>query len=269
MMSNLIINVRFNGTGLLSKLLLAIGTCINKCKIKNIKDTDKIKSIKIVIFDDRFPINNMFDYIYSWDASNNSKSVNFTIKDLKAIKKTLNIKNIKANRLNLKLANKLVNKNIIKPKVLESINRYINKFNISNHTLGIHIRLTDMNKKHAKDYGKRTYRDFLSKIKEVLRTRSDIKNLFVASDNHVSIVRLKADCKNIDIFSVSDCIRNEHETSEFSNFQLNHISDEKFIIDSFIDMYLLSKCGYLIHRISGFACCAIIYSNSLKETFQI
>ena len=44
---------------------------------------------------------------------------------------------------------------------------------------------------------------------------------------------------------------------------------KKFIIDSFIDMLCLSYCSYLVYRISNYANFAILYSDTLKQTYKM
>lgn len=262
-MNNLILNLDFHYAGLISKLFVALGACILKTDIQN------INSFKIIIMDKRFPNKHVFDYIYDWTNVQYTKIVNFTENDWSLSSKILNIRNVTENKEHFEKAHTLIKKNIIKSDIMERINKQIQDFNISDNTLGVHFRLTDMNKYHSNAYGYMSYEDFLTKIKEVLTIHPNIQNIFIASDNHDSIKKLKQDLKDVKINYIKECIRENNETSEFYEFQLNNLTNEQFIVDSFIDMYLLSKCGYFIHRISGFAACSIIYSDSIKEIYTL
>ena len=52
----------------------------------------------------------------------------------------------------------------IKKELLDEVKYYQDKFNIDESTVGVHIRLTDMNIVHGNDYGVLTFEDFKSKM---------------------------------------------------------------------------------------------------------
>ena len=165
----------------------------------------------------------------------------------------------------------LLSKIRIKQEFLSSVDDYVNSFNINKNTLGVHIRLTDMNKYHTNEYGNLYYDDFLMKIKKVLKDNSSIDNIFISSDNYESIEKIKKDLDDIKISYIENIKRCELETSDNYQFQLDNLKSDEYIKSTFTEMYLLSKCSYLVHRISGFALFTILYSETLSEdrVFQI
>ena len=56
---------------------------------------------------------------------------------------------------------------------------------------------------------------------------------------------------------------------EFTQLQKNHIGDPSCVKDAFIDMLLLSKCGYLLHRVSNVPEVALLYSDTIKYHYSI
>jgi hypothetical protein len=126
-----------------------------------------------------------------------------------------------------------------------------------------------MNIVHSAQYGIRSYEDYLEKIKDILSQNESIENIFLSSDNSESIEKLIKDLPNIKINYIADNLRCDYEDSDNSQFQISNLKDDDYVISCFIDMYLLSKCGYLIRRISGFSLCSILYSNTYKKTYLI
>jgi len=61
----------------------------------------------------------------------------------------------------------------------------INKEEDILYDLGIHIRLTDMNRHHGSQYGIVSYEDYIKKMSDVL-IKNKINNIFIASDNFES-----------------------------------------------------------------------------------
>jgi hypothetical protein len=155
----------------------------------------------------------------------------------------------------------LIKKIKIKKEILDKVNEYVEKFNIDDNTVGVHIRLTDMNIHHQKQYGILTFDDFVSKI-------SLDKNIFVASDNHESIKKLQ-EIFGDNIKFIPEMIRCEKETDDSTILQIDNFKNEQFWIESFIEMLLLSKCGKLICRTSNLSNASILHSNKIKEIIRL
>jgi hypothetical protein len=147
----------------------------------------------------------------------------------------------------------------------KKFNSYLEKLNIDENYIGVHIRLCDMNIHHGDVYGNLVFEDFLNEIQKL---KEDGKKIFVASDNNESLSKLKS-LYNDDIVYVNDFLRGETETEDTLILQANHFKDVQLWEEAFIEMLLLSKCGTLICRTSNLNNVAIIYSNSLKKIIRI
>jgi hypothetical protein len=168
------------------------------------------------------------------------------------------------NSPNLPKYSEIIKKFKIKKELLDEVKYYRNKFNIDESTVGVHIRLTDMNIVHGRDYGFLTFEDFESKMKPGVK-------YFVASDNKESLKKLK-DLYGDNINYVDGLIRGELETDDTSTMFLNNpvvFKNKQFWHDSFLEMLLLSKCGELICRTSDLSNVAIIYSETIKNIIRL
>lgn len=168
------------------------------------------------------------------------------------------------NSPNLPKYSEIIKKFKIKKELLDEVKYYQDKFNIDESTVGVHIRLTDMNIVHGNDYGVLTFEDFKSKM------RPDVK-YFVASDNNESLKKLK-DLYGDNINYVDGLIRGELENDDTSTMFLNNpvvFKNKKFWHDSFLEMLLLSKCSELICRTSDLSNVAIIYSETIKNVIRL
>ena len=151
-----------------------------------------------------------------------------------------------------------------KIKIKDSIIKRINP-EINESTLGVHIRLTDMNVKH-KQYGKSTFDDYKNKIEEIIKPG---QKLFVCSDNTESIEKLK---KHFDV--IYNDVGNRHskeieEDKKYSIF-LRKNADKKWLWeDSFIEALSLARCGSIIYRISNLNNASVIFSSTIKEAHKL
>lgn len=159
----------------------------------------------------------------------------------------------------------VVNKLRYNEDFLKLVSDYEEKFSINDETIGIHIRLSDMNVKHVKEYGTRTFDDFLVELnKEV----SDKSKIFVASDNVESITKLKKIFKE-SITYVPNLLRVNGENDNSYQLQIDNFSKKELWVESFLEMMLLSKCSKLVCRTSNLANMAIISSSTIKKIIMI
>ncbi len=168
------------------------------------------------------------------------------------------------NSPNLAKYSEIIKKIKIKKELLDEVKHYQDKFNIDESTVGVHIRLTDMNIYHGNDYGWLSFEDFKSQM------RPDVK-YFVASDNYESLKKLK-ELYGDNINYVDGLMRGELETDDTSTMFLNNpvvFKNKQFWHDSFLEMLLLSKCGELICRTSDLSNVAIIYSETIKNIIRL
>lgn len=167
------------------------------------------------------------------------------------------------------LIKQLVHKNKLNQSIISSVIYYKELLNINRNTLGVHVRLTDMNAIHGDIYGCFTIDSYCRKIDKMLEQYPNINNIFIASDNEVSITTLKnyyKDKQNITLSYIENSIKNPEEHCQTVNFVINsHNTNKNYHINVMIEMLVLSKCAYFIHRISDFANFAIIYSDTFKD----
>jgi hypothetical protein len=144
------------------------------------------------------------------------------------------------------------------------------KNNISEKTIGVHVRLTSMNLLHHNLYQKITTQDYIRVIEQDLAT-GNYDNIFVASDNNESLQILKKRFGNLLSFN-EDFLRYEKE--EMSKFEESMIEYEWFYqkrawIETFADTMSLSRCGTFICRESNLANMAILFSNTFKNINRV
>jgi len=165
---------------------------------------------------------------------------------------------------NLPKYSKIINKFKLKKKLLNKVEYYQNKFNIDENTVGVHIRLTDMNIYHGSDYGIVSFEDFKSHLKPNVK-------YFVASDNYESLKKLK-ELFGDNVNYVDDLIRAEFENDDTTLMFLNNpvvFKNKQFWFESFLEMILLSKCNSLICRTSDLSNVAVIYSKTIKKIIRL
>lgn len=142
---------------------------------------------------------------------------------------------------------------------------YTKKFSFDENFIGVHIRLCDMNTIHGKDYGVFRFEDFQNEIDKIFTEDSKI---FVASDNDESLEKIK-NIYSDKVFFVPNMIRAKNEIDDSYQLQIDNMENEDFWIQSFLDMYLLSKCKKLICRTSNLSNASICFSNSFKEIIRL
>lgn len=175
-----------------------------------------------------------------------------------------NNKKLLDNINNFKVAKKIIwNCNINK-----TVNNYKDIF-IDNNTLGIHLRFTSMFY-HNDLYGNVTIEDYIACINEYI-TKYNIKNIFIASDNLESIKKIENVFKNIKINYFKGFSRQNSETLFFKNnadnlkFEVyNRDNNKNSYTEVILESIMLSKCKYLIYRVSSVSLLAQLISNNIK-----
>jgi len=141
-------------------------------------------------------------------------------------------------------------------------------FKMEPNVLGVHVRLTSFNSLHGKDYNHKTYDDYVKLIDKTIIDK-EIKTIFVASDNEESLQKLENRYENIHVMSLKTAFRYQKENEDSLANEFDNINDERFFVDSFNDMLMLSKCCYNIGRPSALNNCALLFSNTIKERFIV
>jgi hypothetical protein len=152
-----------------------------------------------------------------------------------------------------------------KPELTALVDEYTNALGIDENTIGVHVRLCDMNIHHKQDYGEVFFDNYVEIIERLLKPES---NIFVASDNNESIKKLQSLYGNR-ILYLEGFLRAETEVEDTMNLQLEHLKEKRFWQEAFIEMLLLSKCSELICRTSNLVNMAIISSNTFKTVTML
>lgn len=136
---------------------------------------------------------------------------------------------------------------------------------IDQNTIGVHLRLCDMNIQHGADYGYFTFDDYVNKIKQELDYNTKV---FVASDNEESLSKLQIIFGNR-ILYLPGLIRAKTEIEDSVKLQISNFRDSRFWREAFIEMLLLSKCSKLICRTSNLANMSILSSNTIQKIIML
>jgi hypothetical protein len=152
-------------------------------------------------------------------------------------------------------------------KVREDIVNDVNDFalkNITNKTLGIHVRLGEMNILHPV-YGQATTLDYIRRVDDILATE-DIDSIFVASDNYETIENIQKSF-NVPVSFYPEMRR--EEKSDFITQDLHMILDVRVWEEGFKDMLLLARCSQFLCRVSNLANASIIFSNTITKVHTV
>ena len=136
--------------------------------------------------------------------------------------------------------------------------------------LGIHIRLTDMNKVHKRNYGVINYEDYTKEILNVLKLNK-FNNIFLASDNFESITLTTNLLKdngfsNENIFYNNNKLLSDSQDNEnFTEEQIQNFKNKNSFIEVLNDVFYLSISKKLIYRTSNVSNLAILLSTTLGK----
>ncbi len=255
------IKIETIGGGIFSKFMIAVQSILHNVEninqIKNIYidiNRDKIctirnKNITINPFDyvlEQNP-NLVFDKIIDSEISHKKRYEKYGSQVYTDINKNLDLPKLK----------KICTKIKIKNNILNMVNS-----NIDKNTLGVHVRLTDMNLTH-KNFGVGTTQKYIETINKIKK----YNNIFIASDNINSIESIK---KKFDIIynNTSNRCINENGYG-YTEYLRNNSSEKNLWVDSFLEMLSLSKCGKLIYKVSNLNNVSVVFSNTIKKTYRI
>jgi hypothetical protein len=149
-------------------------------------------------------------------------------------------------------------------KLVEST---ISKLGIDNNTIGVHIRLCDMNIAHGVNYGIACYEDY-KKLLDKIMVGTKVR-LFVASDNYKSITKLQKDYGKERILYIEGMLRGYTEEEDTSILQVENLSTKRLWEEAFLDMMLLSKCSQLVCRTSNVVNASILFSDTIQSVIRI
>lgn len=129
-------------------------------------------------------------------------------------------------------------------KVPDRIMADADKINLDSNTLGVHYRGTDKNQS-TRDTNPVSQEDFLTLVKDFLKSHPDIKSIFLATDEFSFVENARQQVSPLTIFNLGEV--------GFHKLSMNtrHKGDR-----ALLDCVLLSRCRYLLKcssALSGFA----------------
>jgi hypothetical protein len=257
--------VKTIGGGIFSTFVVAVQSIL-----KQINELEKIDNIYIE-FDKERSSNTKHNHhlnnnVYDFVLDQNINHINTVVYGIvypdhiyQNLGDLLNTENLNKIRL-------IISKIKLKDKILNEINPEINV-----NTLGVHIRITDMIACHDNYMvNLRTKDSYVSKINQIISENSNIDKIFIASDNDILFLELKKEFPNIISNTVSNRFESIYDHSgSYVDYQYNQMSNERFWIDSFLEMYSLSKCGYLLYSTSNLSHTSLFFSKTINHIYKI
>ena len=242
--NNYIVNCNF-GSGVFSRFTLGIQELIRH----------PLDNLNQVYFD----YQDTFNYVFDQSLPSPAKVI-YTHKDISAYNDNgflpVNDK---------PLINQIVNKLKIHPDI--KVNPQI-----TDRTLGIHIRLTDLMTADIR-YNNNPYttEDIIESTYNIMES-GDYDNIFIASDNTESLE--KFDKKFNFIHNNSQFIYHQEvdptRDSDYlwlERFETPQEETKAFVQEAFLDMYSLSKCGGLMRIGSNLAVASLMFSNTINKIY--
>lgn len=243
------------GGGIFSKLMLVLQSI--ETQVRNV---DAINNIYIEVNDARsagYPFyGNPFNYVFEQDIKLHYETT-IPCRYLPAYDNNAYFLNSHTLVRLRTIASKLQ----IKESVLSKVPDF------KGNTLGIHVRLTDMNL-HEDIYGASNIQTYLKTIASVLQTEN-FDNIFVASDNENSISAIQTIYPNIVVNSDISNRNPDENAGDYFEMQLRELHSEKFWISTFVDMLSLSKCNSLVYRLSNLNNAASVFSETLTKSHKV
>jgi hypothetical protein len=160
--------------------------------------------------------------------------------------------------------------NLLKQKILfrkEIMPNFKNIF-FDEQVLGVHVRLTDMNKHHpylVKEIDSDKY------IQTILSNCKEYRTIFVASDNTETLKKIKTlfqdQCQVL--YNNNRFIVQAENDTNLDKIQTDNMNKKEFWIEAFRDMWSLSKCSFLIYGISNLNNVSFIFNDEWKKTILV
>lgn len=157
-----------------------------------------------------------------------------------------------------------------KPELHFYADRYCRENNITEDTLGVHVRLTTMNMLHWDLYQQITIENYIQSIKTEFKS-GKYKNIFVAADNDESIAKLRSEFGD-KIIAHDNFLRypkEKHQDFFDSIPEYDWFYQKRYWVETFNDCMILARCGGLICRESNFSNMAILFNKGYKNIVRV
>lgn len=254
--------VKAMGAGTFSKFTIAVQHAINK-----IEDLDTVDSVYIDMWWDKADLTRTVkidENPFNFALDQQEPPMGYRVVEAPPCSAYTDIFNHK----DLPSLQKLVSKIKVRTDITDRIHAGIGMC-----TLGVHIRLTDMNRLHEKQYGIVNYDKYRTVINQVLLDNPHIDSIFVASDNKESVRKLietYGDKYHI-MYNLGLCNQADTELvgDNYNKFLRMNSSNPQLWKDSFLEALSLARCGQLVYRVSNLSNAAVMFSNTIEKTYVL
>ena len=157
----------------------------------------------------------------------------------------------------------------LKPYLTTMLDEYYDKNIKGKVTLGVQVRLTDMQHHHrASPVG-----SYINKINEILTERPEIEQIFLATDDHLAIEALKANL-SIPVLTHENMFRadahNNHHDPHARLHDSRPLHRYNLGVECVKEIFTLSKCDYLLKAdISSVSIIASILAENIKQVYKV
>jgi len=154
----------------------------------------------------------------------------------------------------------LRNNILLNDTMQKHVDDLVSKMQLAKNTIGIHIRMTD----------KQPQSELVVLKEQILRLNINNPQLFIASDSEIAEEYFSKHFKNV-LFTKKWRPENTGKKMGMHQFAIrnqNYANAELMLRESITDMWLLSKCKYLIYQSnSSFSKISAILKNDSSKTF--
>jgi hypothetical protein len=159
------------------------------------------------------------------------------------------------NHVNLQRYRVLAKKLSIRQSILDKIDEKLNGIDLDK-TLGVHVRLTTMNRYYTRTV---TIEDYINHIDKLIE-QFKYEKICVASDNHQSLRALIDKYGDMILYN-ENFIRLDTDNIESLESEATNFFTERHWIEAFTDCIFISRCSSLLCQNSNFANMAIVFGN--------
>lgn len=167
------------------------------------------------------------------------------------------------------LKKKLYDSFKLKPYIIEKL-KYFYDTNLSGkNTLGVQIRLTDMEKNHSVS----SINSYIKKIDEILKVHPEIDQIFLATDDYkaISIVEKQIQKKVIYFEGMFRADEFNLHTDPYDRYNSSRPYHKYNLgLEVILEIFTLTKCDFLLKAdISALSIVATILSEKIKKIYKV
>lgn len=169
-------------------------------------------------------------------------------------------------RISKALKNLFFERFSLKNEIEDEINSFYNSFIVDKYTLGVQIRLTDM----AHVHNVKLLDNYILKLKSIIKSDKQIKQIFVATDDFEVLERLTKEIE-LDIVYLPEIYRATKDKPDLEPYDRYNFKRPmhryKLGKEVIMDIMLLSKCNQILKAdVSCVSQLAVFFSQNIVKT---